>query len=119
MFRTGFLSIIRTLVPYDIHLLLCIRYKTPDDGQETCLKHVEFYSKNKFEKLVRLVCFVIRIYHDARSSECEYRAYSLITIIFSYQSLSTRFYLSCQDTEQSVSHNLKFKIPHNQAVLNK
>jgi len=43
--------------------------KTPDDGQRNCLKHVEFYSKNKFEKLVHLVGFVIRIYHDARSPE--------------------------------------------------
>ena len=42
---------------------------TSDDGQKTCPKHVEFYSKNKFEKLVRLVGFIIRIYHDARSSE--------------------------------------------------
>jgi len=25
---------------------------TPDDGQGNCPKHVEFYSKNKFEKLV-------------------------------------------------------------------
>jgi len=33
-------------------------------------KHVEFYSKNKFEKLVHLVGFIIRIYHDVRSSEC-------------------------------------------------
>ena len=32
--------------------------------------HVEFYSKNKFEKLLHLVGFVIRIYHDARSPEC-------------------------------------------------
>jgi len=32
-----------------------------------CLKHVEFYSKNKFEKLVHLAGFVIRIYHDARA----------------------------------------------------
>jgi hypothetical protein len=36
---------------------------------ENCPKHVEFYSKNKFEKLVHLVGFIIRIYHDARSSE--------------------------------------------------
>jgi len=43
--------------------------KTPDDGQRNCPKHVEFYSQNKFEKLVHLVCFIIRIYHDARSSE--------------------------------------------------
>ena len=28
---------------------------------------VEFYSKNKFEKLVNLVGFIIRIYHDVRS----------------------------------------------------
>jgi len=44
---------------------------TPDDGQKTCPKHVEFYSKNKFEKLLYLVGFIIRIYHDARSSECQ------------------------------------------------
>ena len=33
------------------------------------MKHVEFYTKNKFEKLVHLVGFIIRIYHDARSPE--------------------------------------------------
>jgi len=33
--------------------------KTPDDGQRSCPKHVEFYSKNKFEKLVHLVDFII------------------------------------------------------------
>jgi len=32
------------------------------------LKHEEFYSKNKFEILVHLVGFIIRIYHDARSA---------------------------------------------------
>ena len=32
-------------------------------------KNVEFYSKNKFEKLVHLVGFIIRIYHDAQSPE--------------------------------------------------
>jgi len=47
---------------YDIYLLLCIQYETPDDGQKTCPKHVEFYSKNKFEKLVHLVGFIIRVY---------------------------------------------------------
>ena len=34
---------------------------TPDNGQKTCPKHVEFYSKNKFEKLVDLVGFIIKI----------------------------------------------------------
>jgi len=71
MFRTGFLSIIGSLVLYDIYLLLCIQYQTPDNGQKTCPKYVEFYSKNKFEKFVHLVGFIIRIYHDAQSSECQ------------------------------------------------
>jgi len=33
----------------------------PDDGQRNCPKHVEFYSKNKFEKLIHLVFFIERI----------------------------------------------------------
>ena len=48
--------------------------KTPDDGQRNCPKHVEFFSKNKFEKLVHLVGFIIRIYHDARPSERQNRS---------------------------------------------
>jgi len=35
--------------------LLCLRWKTPDDGQRNSPKHAKFYSKNKFEKLVHLV----------------------------------------------------------------
>ena len=50
-----------------------MQYYTPDDGQKTCPKHVEFCSKNKFEKFVHLVGFIIRIYHDARSFECQKR----------------------------------------------
>ena len=34
---------------YDIYLLLCVQWKTPDDGHRNCPKHVEFHSKNKFE----------------------------------------------------------------------
>jgi hypothetical protein len=49
--------------------LLCVQFKTPDDGQRNCPKHAEFYSKNKFEKLVHLVGFIIRIYHEAPSPE--------------------------------------------------
>jgi len=47
--------------------------KTPDDGQRKRPKHVEFYSKNKFEKLMHLAGFIIRIYHDARSPERQIR----------------------------------------------
>ena len=41
--------------------LLCVQWKTADDGQRNCPKHVEFYSKNKFEKLVHLVGFIVRM----------------------------------------------------------
>ena len=48
--------------------LLCVQWKTPDDGQRNCPKHVQFYSKNKFEKSVHLVGLIVRIYDDARSN---------------------------------------------------
>jgi len=80
MFRTISLSIISSPALYtqqnlyDIYLLQYVQCWTPDDGQRDCPKHVAYYSKNKFEKLVHLVGFVTRIYHDARSSECQIRA---------------------------------------------
>jgi hypothetical protein len=40
--------------------LPCVQWKTPDDGQRNCPKHVEFHSKDKFEKLVKLVGFIVR-----------------------------------------------------------
>ena len=55
----------------NLYVLLCVQWKTPDDGQRNCLKHVEFYSKTKFEKLVHLVGFIIGIYHDAWLPECQ------------------------------------------------
>jgi len=57
---------------------LCGQWKTPDDGQRNCPKHVKFYSKNKFEKLVHLVGFNIRIYHDERSPECQLQISSVL-----------------------------------------
>jgi hypothetical protein len=43
---------------YDIYPL-CVQCWTPDYGQRNCPKHVEFYSKNKSEKLVHLIGFII------------------------------------------------------------
>ena len=72
MFRTVPLSIIRSFSLYtqqwymsanlyDIyHCCVYSKKKAPDDGQRKCPKYVEFYSKNKFEKLVHLVGFIIR-----------------------------------------------------------
>jgi len=50
-------------------IAVCQQWKTPDDGQRNCPKLVEFYSKNKFEKLVHLGLFIIRMYHDVRSPD--------------------------------------------------
>ena len=41
--------------------LLCVQWKTPVDGQRNCPKQLEFYFKNKFEKLVHLVGLIIRM----------------------------------------------------------
>ena len=50
--------------------------QTPDDGQMNCPKHVDFYSTNKWEKLVHLVGFIIRINHDALSPKLLYLLHS-------------------------------------------
>ena len=77
MFRTVPLYIIRSFSLYTKQWYMSYRFccvyseKSPEDGQRKCLKHIEFYSKNKFEKLVHLVGFIIRIYHDARSPESQ------------------------------------------------
>jgi len=57
---SGIFFTVHTAVVYVTHLcwhipLLCVQWKTPDDGQRNCPKHVDFPSKNKFEKLVHLV----------------------------------------------------------------
>jgi hypothetical protein len=36
------------------------RVKTPDDGQRNCPKFVEFHFKNKSEKLIHIIDFIIR-----------------------------------------------------------
>ena len=65
--------------------LLCVQWKTPDDGQRNCPKHVEFYSKNKFEILMHLVCSIIRMFHDARSPERHIvYLFNLCSIIWSH-----------------------------------
>jgi len=111
MFRTVPLSIIRSFSLYTQQWymsyrlpdslwvgsgpLLCVQWKTPNDGQKSCLKHVEFYSIHKLEKLVHLLGFIIRIYHDARSPECQNKRWDYsdtpVTFIFTNQRLSQVF----------------------------
>ena len=55
---------------YDIYHCCVYSEKTPDDGQTNCPKHVEFYSKKKFDKFVHLVGFIIRIALNVFSQNC-------------------------------------------------
>jgi len=55
--------------------------KTPGDGQRNCPKHVEFYSKNKFENLMHLVGFITRNYHDVRSPEFQITEKDLVKLM--------------------------------------
>ena len=53
---------------YNNRPLLCVQWKTPDNGQWNCPKHVEFYSKIKLEKIVHLVSFIVRSWESVRFS---------------------------------------------------
>jgi hypothetical protein len=74
----------------------------PNDGQRNCPKHVEFHSKNKFEKLVHLVGFIVRIYHDAQSHERQKSKTKLTTLICDrIRVKKSLFNILCSDTAQS------------------
>ena len=58
---------------YDIYLYCVYSEKTPDDGQRNCPKHVEFYSKNKFEKLVHLVFIMMHGHLNVRLTTIQHK----------------------------------------------
>ena len=65
--------------------LLCVQWKIPDDGQTNCPKYVEFYSEKKFEKLVHVVGFVIRIpwwYFYTRTDDSSVSCYTYNKLIY-------------------------------------
>ena len=72
VFRTVRLSIIRSFLLYTQQWYVSYRFVDSlraGSGRSVLILLAEFYSKNKFEKLVHLVAFIIRIYHDARPPE--------------------------------------------------
>ena len=71
--------------------LLCVQWKTPDDGQRNCPKHVEFYSKNKFEKI-------------SASSWFYYKNLSQCTVTWtSNLALFTRLYKDARSTRHKIT----------------
>ena len=79
--------------------------KNPDDGQKNCPKHVEFYFKNKFEKLVHLVSFIIRIHHDARSPEGQIR-YEPLCCMYTQVALPSPIYVPVLETQNTKEGNI-------------
>jgi len=61
----------------NLYVLLFVQCRTPDDRQRNCSKHAEFYSKNKFEKLVYLVGFITKIVSPTYTFHSK-RYYSLL-----------------------------------------
>ena len=59
----------KLIIKFSASSWLILRLIYCDARSAKYIKNVEFYSKNKFEKSVNIVGFVIRIYHDARSPE--------------------------------------------------
>ena len=82
---------------------------TPDDRERSCTKHVEFYFKNKFEKSVHPVDFIIRIYHDARSPELQICQKSVSTVQY-----ANRMYRYAPHNDVSANNGLHLgRLSHN------
>ena len=98
----------------DIYHCYAYSEKVADDGQRNCSKHVEFYSKNKFEKLVHQVGFVIRIYYDALSPErqiCKPISIKNISILFQPRNRRRQVLSVPHSTEHcGLTHTQQYKI---------
>jgi len=60
LFSVRCVNVIQVLLsakPVWYYLLLCVQWKTPDDGQRNCPKHVEFYSKKIWEISASSWCY--------------------------------------------------------------
>jgi len=68
--------------------LLCVQWKSSDDGQRNSPKHLEFYSKNKFEKLVHLVGFITTKL-KLNNAASIFNIFKSITLHYSLDVLST------------------------------
>jgi len=130
MFRTVPLSIIRSFSLYTQQWymsyrfsdslregsgpLLFVQWKALDDGQRNCPKHIEFYSKNKFEKLVHLVDFIKRIYHVAQSPErqitADVRNSCMYVCMYVWSNASRYRELKCVYTFSSIAYWLAMTV---------
>ena len=90
--------------------LLRVQWKTHDDGQRNCPKHVEYFSKNKFEKLVHLFGFIIRKKSNVcpATSDVRYRAACVIVVGRYFFLDSPHLYLFSRKFEMCLFLNKKW-----------
>jgi len=88
--------------------LLCVQRKIPDDGRRNCPKHVEFYCKNKFEKLMHHVGFIIR-----NLTRCTVTWTSNLWSMLSRYGLEWRRQMPCHDSLLAKLRNVVLKGPIN------
>jgi hypothetical protein len=67
-----------------------VQWKTPDDGQRNCPKHVHFLDKNKFGKLVRLLFLLKRIFFNRFSVVSSWFPHSVLTYINIFFNIAPR-----------------------------
>ena len=72
--------------------LLCLQWKTPDEGQRNCPKHVELYSKINFEKLVRLFWFY---YKNMSRCTVTWTSNKLVHLFWFYYKNMSRCTVTC------------------------
>jgi len=70
--------------------LLCVQWKTPDDGERNCPKLVGFYSKNKLEKLVHLVGFIIKYYSRSPEHQMQHLLLLILFLVAHNESICRR-----------------------------
>ena len=105
--------------------LLCLQWKTPDDGLRNCPKHVEFYSKNKFEKLVLLanvkifssVCVCVCVDDRIQSQDVKRSWWQFANIYpCNAMTLSLLFLYGCQTLSFIVGEELMLRVLENMVL---
>jgi len=95
MFRTVPLSVIISFSLYTQQWYMSYRFADSLLARGTVRNMQSFYSKNKFEKLVHLVDFIIGIVHDARSPERQNLTYLKLHICLSQEKYCQMYTVAC------------------------
>ena len=80
-------------------------------GHMNCPKHVEFHSKDMFEKLVYLVGFIVGTHHDARSLERQIQNQRNSRINSLATKINPKHHFACLFIELVKGHDTNVNLP--------